>query len=293
MAVARGAHGYDRPSSLLLIQAFDRPCYRLNLISLNCNAKKLTVMVYNILNGDSLAYSFPDAKIEGEIIVVREGLIDGDLSGDNLNDFWRSRAKYMNITETEYNNSVVKEFEKVMNAPDNSEFNLWFEYDLFCQVNMWFVISIINGLPIAKKVFAVYTSYLNKTSEQFWNGFGPANSDELKVCYSDRIHLSEADINFGQKLWTAYKNGDLEALTNLSKHQSLAFPYLQEVVKAHVDRFPKDGTKGRPEKVIEDIVKNISTDFHKVFKEFWSRESIYGFGDTQLKSLYDKVMHSR
>ena len=57
-------------------------------------------MVYNILNGDSLAYSFPDAKIEGE------------LSGDNLHDFWQSRAEYMRITETEYNNSVVKEFEK-------------------------------------------------------------------------------------------------------------------------------------------------------------------------------------
>jgi hypothetical protein len=38
-------------------------------------------MVYNILNGDSLAYSFPDTKIEGDIIVVREGLIDGNLSG--------------------------------------------------------------------------------------------------------------------------------------------------------------------------------------------------------------------
>jgi hypothetical protein len=250
-------------------------------------------MVYHILNGDSLAYSFPDAKIEGDIIVVREGLIDGELSGDNLHDFWQSRAKYMKITETEYDNSIVKEFEKIINAPDNSEFNLWFEYDLFCQVNMWFVISIINSLPIKTKVFAVYTSYLDKTSKRFWNGFGPANSDELKVCYANRISLSKADINFGQQLWKAYKNGNLEELTNLLKHQSLAFPYLQEVVKAHVDRFPKDGTKGRPEKVIEDITKNISTDFHKVFKEFWNRESIYGFGDTQLKSLYDKVMHYR
>ena len=66
-------------------------------------------MVYNILNGDSLAYSFPDAKIEGEIIVVREGLIDGELSGDNLHDFWQSRAKYIGLTETEYNNNVVKD----------------------------------------------------------------------------------------------------------------------------------------------------------------------------------------
>jgi len=250
-------------------------------------------MVYNILNGDSLAYSFPDAKIEGNIIVIREGLIDGDLSGGNLHDFWQSRAKYMKITETEYNNSVVREFEKIISAPDNSEFNLWFEYDLFCQVNMWFVISIINSLAIKKKVFAVYTSYLDKTSKQFWNGFGSANSDELKVSYANRISLSKADLNFGQELWEAYKNGNLEELTALSKHQSLAFPYLQEVVKAHVDRFPKDGTKGRPEKVIEDIIKNISTDFHEVFKEFWNRESIYGFGDSQLKGLYDKVMYYR
>ena len=250
-------------------------------------------MVYNILNGDSLAYSFPDAKIEGNIIVIREGLIDGDLSGGNLHDFWQSRAKYMKITETEYNNSVVKEFEKIISAPDNSEFNLWFEYDLFCQVNMWFVISIINSLSIKKEIFAVYTSYLDQTSKQFWNGFGPANSDELKVCYANKIPLSEADINLGKDLWEAYKNGDLEKLTILSKDQSLAFPHLQEVVKAHVDRFPKDGTNGRPEKVIEDITKNISTDFQEVFKEFWNRESIYGFGDSQLKILYDKVMHYR
>lgn len=248
-------------------------------------------MIYNILNGDSLAYSFPDTKIEGDLIIVRECLIDGDMLGDNLHDLWQSRAKYMGLTEAEYHNKIAKEFEKIMNAPDNSEFNLWFEYDLFCQVNMWFVISIINNLPIKKRVFAVYTSHLDKANKNFWNGFGPANTDELKTCYAKRILLSEANMDLGQALWKAYKNGNLEELTNLSKHQSLAFPYLQEVVMAHVDRFPGDGKKGRPEKVIEDISNNISTDFNEVFKEFWKRESIYGFGDTQLKSLYDKVMH--
>ncbi len=250
-------------------------------------------MVYNILNGDSLAYSFPNAKIEGQIIVVREALIDGALSGNNLHEFWQSRARYMKITEAEYDNSVVKEFEKIMSAPDNSAFNFWFEYDLFCQVNMWFVISIIKSLSIKKKIFAVVTSYLDKTNKHFWNGFGPAKPDELKFCYADRIPLTETDINLGHKLWIAYKNGNLEELTNLSKQSSAAFPYLQEVVIAHVDRFPKDGTPGRPEKVIEDITKNISTDFHKVFEEFWNRESIYGFGDIQVKCLYDNVMQYR
>ena len=250
-------------------------------------------MVYNILNGDSLAYSFPDAGIQGDIIVAREALIDGDLSGDNLHDFWQSRANYHGSTNMRYHNDVVKEFEKIINAPDDSEFNLWFEYDLFCQVNLWFVISIINDLPIKKKTYAVYTSYLDKSNKLFWNGFGAANSDELKICFTNRILLDENDLTFGQHLWKAYKNGNFEKLTRLSKNKSSAFPYLQEVVKAHVDRFPKDGTKGRPERVIEDITKNISTDFSKVLEEFWNRENIYGFGDTQVRNLYDKVMHSR
>jgi len=250
-------------------------------------------MVYNILNGDSLAYSFPDTKIEGYIVVVREALIDGSLSGDNLHEFWQLRANYMGLTEAEYQNNVVKEFEKILNASDNSEFNLWFEYDLFCQVNLWFVISIINSLPIKKKVYAVYTSYLDKTSKQFWNGFGKANSSDLRICFADRTLLNDADLQLGQDLWVAYKTGNLEELTRLARNQSSAFPYLQEVIKAHVDRFPGDGTMGRPEKVIEEIIKNVSTDFHIVFKEFWNRESIYGFGDTQVKHLYDKIMHYR
>ena len=157
---------------------------------------------------------------------------------------------------------------------------------------MWFLLSILNSLFINKKVYAVYTSHLGKRDKQFWNGFGQATSDDLNFCFANRISFSDTDLTLGQALWEAYKSGNLEELTNLSRHQSPAFPYLQEVVQAHADRFPKDGTKGRPEKVIGEIIKNNSTDFRKVFEEFWKRESIYGFGDTQLKTLYDKVMQS-
>jgi hypothetical protein len=249
-------------------------------------------MIYNILNGDSLAYGFSETKINGNIIVIREALIEGDLTGDDLQAFWQARAKWLGLTETEYQNNVANEFEKIINAPGDAEFNLWFEYDLFCQVNMWFVISIINGLSIKKNVYAVYTSYLDRTHKHFWNGFGPANSNELITCFSDRIHLNDNDLQLGENLWTAYKTGNFDELRRLANYQSRAFPYLQEVVNAQIDRFPKDGTKGRPEKILEDITQNISTDFHKVFQEFWKRESIYGFGDTQLKRLYDKVMNT-
>jgi hypothetical protein len=250
-------------------------------------------MIYNILNGDALAYSFAAATIEGDIIVMREALIEGDVAANSLQALWHARANHFGISSTEYYNKSVTEFEKIINATEGSEFNLWFEYDLFCQVNMWFVMSLINCLPINKKVYAVYTSYLHRTDAHFWNGFGPAEAAQLQVCFADRILFTETDLQLGQQLWTAYKDNNFTALMQLAKNKTAAFPYLQEVVTAHVERFPKDGTTGRPERVIEDIIKNIATDFATVFKEFWKRESIYGFGDTQLKHIYNKVMSQR
>ncbi len=249
-------------------------------------------MVYHILNGDAMFAGFREANIKGEIIVVREALIDGDVSGDDLYNFWESRSRYLGVLETEYYNDVICEFEKIINAPDNSEFNLWFEYDLFCQVNMWFGLSIINNLSINKKVYAVYTLYSDKTNASFWNGFGTANVNELRICFANRRPLGVIDVRLGHYLWNAYKLHDLEGMGRLSRNSSPAFPYLQEVVQAHVDRFPTDGSKGRPERVIEEIIQSGITDFHKVFEAFWKRESIYGFGDVQLKKLYDNYFIS-
>jgi|SRR5690242_19720272 len=248
-------------------------------------------MIYHVLNGDALAHGFPEAKIPGEIAMVREGLIEGDSSGETLDDFWRSRAGFMGLTSAEYHKGVASEFQKLIEAPDKSEFNLWFEYDLFCQVNMWFVISLLKKLPREKSIFAVYTSHLKRDDKHFWTGYGPATTEELKRCFAKRTLLGERDVRFGEGLWKAYRNGDLEALRVQSKTGSAAYPYIEEVVKAHADRFPQEGETGRPERVVEEIVRNVSTDFPAVLAEFWKRESIYGFGDLQLRTIYDKVLN--
>lgn len=247
-------------------------------------------MIYQVLNGDALAYSFPAAGINGDVIVCREGLIDGDLEGGDLPGFWRTRAAFMGLPDDEYHRMVVAEFEKILAAPEGTEFNLWFEFDLFCQVNMWFVLSLLAGMAVEKKVYVVYTSWLSREDKHFWNGFGPATTEQLMEAFDNRILLSGADIRFGHDLWAAYKNADLAELRRLSHFGTAAFPYVQEVVEAHIDRFPENGQTGRPERVLAAIMKNGLTDFKIVFREFWNSESIYGFGDLQLMPLYKKVL---
>ncbi len=247
-------------------------------------------MIYHVLNGDALIDRFIASGISGEIAVARECLIDGDLRGDTLPDFWQSRALYLAGTfqaekETYFKN-VVPEFNKLLAAPDGSEFNLWFGYDLFCRANMWFVISLLQSVPVQKKVFVVYPSFL--AAADIWQDFGSARAEDLKTAFQNRIEFLEADLKLGTDLWNAYKNNDFSKLEKLSSSSSPCFPYLKEVCKAHIDRFPLSG-KGRPEQILEDIIHHTGPDFYSVFREFSKREGIYGFGDDQVKQIYDKL----
>lgn len=248
-------------------------------------------MVYHILNGDALASTFPAAELEGGIIVMREGLIDGDLAGEELPDLWQARARHHGATYEDYYNKVVTELEKMQAAPDRSQFHLWFGCDLFCQANMWFLLSLIHDLPIHKEVFAVYPTFL--APQDIWKEFGGATAEDLRTSFANRVGFRATDIQLGKYLWTAYQQNDLQQLEQLSYTPSPCFPYLREAVRAHIDRFPTADAKGRPERVIEDIIREGTSGFYPVFTAFFEREGVYGFGDVQFRRIYDKVAGQR
>ena len=99
-------------------------------------------MIYHVLPGDSVAEEFKKTNIDGQTIVCREALVAGPLDGENLDEFWDQRAKFI---LTEYGEDEIEYHEKVADplnlltelTPDD-EVNLWFEYELFCSVHLWF-----------------------------------------------------------------------------------------------------------------------------------------------------------
>lgn len=244
---------------------------------------------YHILNGDCLANQLRQTKINQDFIVCRECLIEGNVNADNISDFWKIRANFIadtyKVSTEEYFIKTVNEFEKLHNLPDNSEIYLWFENDLFCQTNMWFVISMLSNNPTFKifRIFPIIENYADT-----WKGFGISNAEMLEQAYTSKILFKPQDIELGNNLWTAYKINDFKKLKKLSKIKSNCFQYLEEVCQAHIDRFPKNDTLGRPEKIIKEIIKTKSANFKDVFSEFSIQQGIYGFGDIQIKNIYDK-----
>ncbi len=162
---------------------------------------------------------------------------------------------------------------------DTDEVNLWFEYELFCSVNMWFCLWLLRETGAA--VFRVEPAVLK--DEGRWDGFGYLGFAELQKCYEQRVRFTRKEIELGAELWNAFRKNDHEKLIELSKAEQNCFPYLAEVCEAAIER------DTRPAEIIAEIQFEGKSEFDEVFPEFKRRAGVYGFGDLQVSRLLDQV----
>lgn len=245
--------------------------------------------LFQILNGDALKEQFPK-ELNGEIIVMRECLVDGEVQGDFPDDFFKNRAAFMDkaygVSKDEYEKTSILELQKIASLPTDTSINLWFEYDLFCQVNLWFVFFLLKKQNGINKVNLVMPQ-----SHRQW-GFGGMDKNELQKAYINRKLLKESEINLMANLWQLYVNGKHDEIVHeVSSHYD-TLPFLKEAVLANRARFPKDGSLGKPEQILKEIMDEVGADkFGPVFQAFCKRASIYGFGDLQVKRMYDDLKY--
>ena len=142
-------------------------------------------MIYHVLNGDALAGILPDI-ILGERIIFRECLIDGPVMPTPTQELWEIRAEFINnnypgFDKIDYRKYSYEELLKIKSIPIDSQIYLWFEEDLFCQVNLWFVLNYLKTHPAE-----VYLVLPNPDSPY---NFSALSRKELELCFQDHAHV--------------------------------------------------------------------------------------------------------
>jgi len=244
---------------------------------------------HHILNGDCLKEMFPK-NISGELIVMREFLVEGDVSGENLEELLEVRAKYIcrrNLvtSEEEYHQKSSAEIGKIIAIDADEEVNLWFEYDLFCQVNLWFVLNLLYENMKRKNVYLVRP---NKGNEY---NFGMMNKEELSLVFHQRVEINREELKEISQLWRFYQKEKWSELIKTAELVQEKLPFILPAVHAQINRLSKGNDQGRPIESLKKIMKDLNTtEFVPVFKEFCKREAIYGFGDIQVRNLYNDIL---
>lgn len=247
---------------------------------------------YHILNGDSLKAQFPD-NIKGELIVARECLVDGNVEGGDLSELYRSRSQFISenygaYEVKDYYEKTVPEFRKIQNITEGSDINLWFEDDLFCQVNLWFVMNLIFENYKNQSVFLIRP----KTTYEY--NFGGMNKEELLRGFRNKTKIDLSELKELSKLWKLYQQGNCDEMIKIAEKLKHRFPFLIHAIQAHIDRLPQFGNLGRPTQSLIQIMDELNTvEFAPIFKAFSRREGIYGFGDLQVKRILDEIKNNR
>ncbi len=240
-------------------------------------------MTVHVLPGDAQIEEFAKTGLKGEVVVCREALVDGDVRASDLEEFWTVREEFLSRTypesEGDYRQRVAAEFENLIRLSSTGAVNLWFEYELFCQVNMWFCVWLLRDTK--SELYRVAPIFQLK--EHTWRGFGGLTADDLKECYDERLKFTEADIALGAELWTAFQNRDHARLQELSKTESACFPYLEEACQAEIEK------ETRPKEVLRELRRSGIDDLDQMFAAFREQAGVYGFGDTQVKKILNEI----
>lgn len=243
---------------------------------------------FHILNGDALLQQWPSG-LSGEKIVCRECFVDGPVKANHLNQFFEQRARfvaksYEACTLEEYHDYSIKEFAKIQQIQPEDRVNLWFEDDLFCQVNSWFVAWYLCQQNTFEHVYMV------RPDERSPYGFHAYSKEELMELYTQRRLVGE--LSTLAECWVAYSNADQEKLRQLAQTLPSAMDYVRSAVEAYIKMHPEGDQLGRPQTVLKEIIAQKGTkDFGAIFGSFQKALPQYGFGDLQVKRMVDELIN--
>ena len=180
----------------------------------------------HLLNGDATAAVFPDA-LPGARAVWRDILMEGPADADaDTRATWL--APRLGVTAEAYVRGWREGQATLARAKEHDEVVLWFERDLFCAINLWFILSRLDAVRVSL-VFPEITADLR--------GLGALESERFVPLFEQRRQLSAEEIADARALWRAYAAPDPTRLVRLESR----FPFARAAIRLHCGRFPSVG----------------------------------------------------
>ncbi len=245
----------------------------------------------HITNGDVLTSYLNELDIVGEKITWQEMLCEGPtLLNINSDDFFSIRAEFFSLHyDIDLDAHAIKtEIDKLNQTEHFSEIILWFEYDLFCHINMIAVINLILQKKIDLPIYLVCSGRIQGTKNL--KGLAELSAEQLNIHYKDKIELNLDDLDLASTLWGIYCGKDHNLLKPFIVKSS-SFKYLNNCLKAHLERFPsyKSGLNVLERNILEIVRDNTIKSKHHLLGYALNYQGYYGFGDLQIQRIIDKL----
>ncbi|MGH7524811.1 MAG: DUF1835 domain-containing protein, partial [Gemmatimonadales bacterium] len=187
----------------------------------------------HLTNGDSVAGTLEEAGFGPAIVAWRDVLHEGPVPADlPLYELSAVRAQFI-ASRGWHQERVRAHFEErdrmLRSAADHDETVLWFEHDLYDQLQLlqildWFAGQGLEGTQLSMICDAEY--------------LGPVDANGLCERFATRRPVTGLQLNLAREAWAAFRSPDPRSLLPLLGDSSTELPFLGAALLRQLQQFP-------------------------------------------------------
>ena len=253
----------------------------------------------HVANGTSTTRTITAAGIPGLCSIWADPLHDGPVpSGLSDDELLEVRGKYLSGSDNPASQAWVGENPSldpvndlrqwrraVSNHESFDELILWFEHDLFDQLNLVQLLDWIRTrLPETKPVSLICIGSF--PGRPAFKGLGELTPDELAPLLETRQTVSDSQYELARRVWHAFREPTPEALDAVRRENTSALPYVAPAITRFLEEYPWSGDGlSRTERRLLELAAGEAIPLYKAFPRMHDGERFYYVTDGSLAEL--------
>jgi hypothetical protein len=242
----------------------------------------------HITNGDSV--SLRETALGGEVVAWQDVLHEGPVpAGLTLEELRPVRARLLAKLSSRPESLILAQLEKrdraLVNFQDWDEVVLWFEHDLYDQLQLIQILNWFAGRdPGRTPLYLINVDHY----------LGPMRPAELLALYPNRARVTSAQTELASRAWSAFSSPDPRLLTCLIEEPTSELPYLAGALERHLEQFPSvENGLSRTERQILEITASGVTQSGAIFRADRDREERVFMGDLVFSTYIQGLANAR
>ncbi|HYW41527.1 MAG TPA: hypothetical protein VE959_01640 [Bryobacteraceae bacterium] len=227
----------------------------------------------HVTNGTSV--SLAESGLGGEVLAWVDVLHEGPVpAGLGLDELSRLRGIFLDSCWPSADSAaeaLARRDAALARLGEHEEVALWFEHDLYDQLQLIQVLDWFRGRPGG-------ATRVNLISIDDY--LGRLTGAELAALWPRRHPVSQAELDLAAAAWQAFRSPDPTDIERLLRQDTSALPFLAGALERHLQQFPAvENGLARTERQILELVDSGARDFHALFLADQRREERIFMGD--------------
>jgi hypothetical protein len=242
----------------------------------------------HVANGTSVTDTLESAGISGLTSIwadpLHEGPVPDGLDDDALLDL-RAQHHAGSPAAADPRNDMRRWRKTITDHEAYDELVLWFEHDLFDQVNLiQLLVFVRTHVPASTPVSLICIDSF--PGRETFHGLGELRASELASLLPARQHVTAAHYDLAERTWLAFRRPTPTALDELIHGDTSALPFLARALRRFLEEYPwtRDGLS-RTERQLMTLASEGRADRPAVFHRMSEDEDAYYITDTSYAEL--------